>query len=179
MPKYIALLRGINVSGQKNIKMDQLRASLAKLGYSDIQTYIQSGNVLFVSDCANQTQLQDEIHQNILDTFGFEVPVLVRSQTEWEGTFQNNPFIDRQEEIEKCYVTLLSQEPTEENFEALKDHHKGPEEFIKVGLNLYLLYPNGAGKSKLDHNTIERKLKVPATTRNWKTTTKLMQLVSE
>ncbi|UXX81187.1 DUF1697 domain-containing protein [Reichenbachiella carrageenanivorans] len=178
MPKYIALLRGINVSGQKIIKMDALRTSLAKLDYGHIQAYIQSGNVIFESVCMDQVQLQDEIHQNILDTFGFDVPVLVRSQQEWKQAFENNPFInERQEAIEKCYVTLLSQEPDEGNMEALKSFHKGPEEFIKEGLNLYLLYPNGAGRSKLDHNAIERKLKVAATTRNWKTMTKLMQMV--
>lgn len=178
MIKYIALLRGINVSGQKLIKMDALRSSLDKLGYENIQTYIQSGNIVFDSPETDQKNLESQIHNNIEDTFGFDVPVIVRSKEEWTETFSNNPFInDRNEEITKLYVTILAEEPKEENFKVLQDFHSGPEEFIKVGLNLYLFYVNGAGKSKLDHNTIERKLKVKGTTRNWKTTTKLMEML--
>lgn len=178
MTKYIGLLRGINVSGQKLIKMDQLRASLNKLGYENIQTYIQSGNLVFESDERDQQKLQQDIHDNILDTFGFDVPVLVRSKDQWVETFEKNPFVnDRNEDITRLYVTLLAEEPTDENFESLKHFHNGPEEFIRIGLNLYIFYPNGVGKSKLDHNTIERKLKVTATSRNWKTTSKLMEMV--
>lgn len=179
MKKYIALLRGINVSGHKIIKMDALRASLSLLGYENIKTYIQSGNIIFETAEDNQKKLEAQIHQNILDTFGFDVPVIVRSQDEWKATFVSNPFVnDRNEDITKLYVTILAEEPSNENFEVLKDFHKGPEEIAKVGLNLYFFYVNGAGKTKLDHNTIERKLKVKGTTRNWKTTTKLMELLS-
>lgn len=179
METYIGLLRGINVSGQKLIKMDQLRNSLSKLGYDNIQTYIQSGNIVFESDEKDQQKLQQDIHDNILDTFGFDVPVLIRSKKQWRETFENNPYLNESnEDITKLYVTLLEQEPTDENFEQLKEFHSGPEEFMKVGLNLYIFYSNGAGKSKLDHNTIERKLKVTATSRNWKTTTRLMEMVN-
>lgn len=178
MVKYIALLRGINVSGQKIIKMDALRASLEKLNYEQVQTYIQSGNIVFASAETDQKLLEGQIHKNILDTFGFDVPVIVRSQDQWKETFESNPFVnDRNEEITKLYVTVLAEEPTSENFKVLEDFHAGPEEFVKVGLNLYLFYVNGAGKTKLDHNTIERKLKVKGTTRNWKTTTKLMEML--
>lgn len=180
MIKYIGLLRGINVSGQKKIKMDELRASLAKLDYNNVQTYIQSGNIIFESSQEDQELLQDEIHQNIFATFGFKVPVLVRSGVDWMSTYTGNPFVNnRNEDINKLYVTILSEEPTDENVEVLSEFHQGPEEFIMEGLNLYLYYPNGAGRSKLDHNTIERKLKVRATSRNWKTVTKLMEMVNE
>lgn len=179
MIKYVALLRGINVSGQKIIKMDALRASLEKLKYQNVQTYIQSGNIVFELSETNQKTLEEQIHQNIKDTFGFDVPVIIRSKEQWAETFNNNPFVnDRSEEITKLYVTLLAEEPTNENFQALMDFHAGPEELVKVGLNLYLFYVNGAGKTKLDHNTIERKLKVKGTTRNWKTTTKLMEMLN-
>ncbi|MEP2025981.1 MAG: DUF1697 domain-containing protein [Reichenbachiella sp.] len=178
MTKYIALLRGINVSGQKLIKMDALRTSLAKLKYKNIQTYIQSGNILFEWSETNQKKLEDEIHQNIMDIFGFDVPVLVRSQKEWKDTFENNPFVnDRNEEITKLYVTLLSEKPSIENFELLMNFRDWPEEMILKGKNLYIFYSNGAGKSKLDLNTIERKLKVKGTSRNWKTTTKLKEML--
>ncbi|WP_422361787.1 DUF1697 domain-containing protein [Reichenbachiella sp.] len=179
MTKYIALLRGINVSGQKLIKMDALRASLDKLGYQNIQTYIQSGNIVFETSESDQEKLENQIHENIKGTFSFDVPVIVRSKEEWTATFGDNPFINnRNEEITKLYVTILAEDPSEENFKVLQDFHSGPEEFIKVGLNLYLFYVNGAGKSKLDHNTIERKLKVKGTSRNWKTTTKLMEMLN-
>lgn len=180
MTKYVALLRGINVSGQKLIIMDALRTSLEKLNYGNVKTYIQSGNIVFESDQSNQKMLEEQIHQNILDTFGLDVPVIVRSQSEWKETFISNPFVnDRNEEITKLFVTILAEDPSEENVKILQDFHSGPEEFVKVGLNLYLFYVNGAGKSKLDHNTIERKLKVKGTSRNWKTTTKLMEMLND
>ncbi|WP_420581834.1 DUF1697 domain-containing protein [Reichenbachiella sp.] len=179
MTKYIALLRGINVSGQKLIKMDALRTSLSKLGYDNIQTYIQSGNIVFETSESNQKKIESQIHENIKGTFGFDVPVIVRSQKEWKETFSNNPFVnDRSEEITKLYVTILADAPSQENLKVLEDFHSGPEEFSMVGSNLYLFYANGAGKSKLDHNTIERKLKVKGTSRNWKTTTKLMEMLN-
>ena len=179
MSKYLALLRGINVSGQKLIKMDALKASLNQLQYRNIQTYIQSGNVIFETDESDQWKMEHDIHANILKTFGFEVPVVVRSIEEWKDTYENNPFVnDRNEDITKLYVSILGSKPENENVEALVDYHKGPEEFILSGLNLYIFYVNGAGKSKLDHNTIERKLKVKGTSRNWKTTTKLMEMLS-
>jgi len=179
MIKYVALLRGINVSGQKIIKMDALRASLNKLGYANIQTYIQSGNVIFETEEGDKEVLESQIHQNILDTFEFDVPVIVRSRTDWEETFANNLYVnDRQEEITKLYVVLLSKEPAADHFEELKTFHQGSEEFVKHGLNLYLLYPNGAGKSRFDLKVIERKLKVKGTARNWKTTTKLMEMLN-
>lgn len=178
MARYIALLRGINVSGQKLIKMDALRASLEKLDLQNIQTYIQSGNIVFESEEPDQRILENQIHNNINDTFGFDVPVIVRSENEWTETFSNNPFInDRNEEITKLYVTILADEPSKENLKVLEDFHSGPEEFIIVSSNLYLFYVNGAGKSKLDHNTIERKLQVKGTSRNWKTTTKIMEML--
>ncbi|SMD36653.1 Uncharacterized conserved protein, DUF1697 family [Reichenbachiella faecimaris] len=180
MAKYIALLRGINVSGQKLIKMDALRTSLSKLKYENIQTYIQSGNIIFESSETDQRKLEDQIHQNIQDSFGFDVPVIVRSQAEWRTTFNNNPFVnDRNEDITKLYVTLLSDEPKSENFEVLLNFRDWPEEMILKGQNLYIFYTMGAGTSKLDLNTIERKLKVQGTSRNWKTTTKLMQMLDD
>lgn len=178
MKKYVALLRGINVSGQKIIKMAELRDSLVKLGYQNVETYIQSGNIVFQTAGKSQVQLQTEIHDNIQETFGFDVPIIVYSAAEWKETFENNPFVnERDEDIAKLYVTLLSEEPSREHFKELINFREWPEEMILKGRNLYIFYTRGAGQSKLDLNTIERKLKVNGTSRNWKTTTKLMQML--
>ncbi|MEO9967676.1 MAG: DUF1697 domain-containing protein [Reichenbachiella sp.] len=178
MAEYVGLLRGINVSGQKKIKMDELRSKLESLGYQNLRTYIQSGNIVFESTCLDKEQLEAEIHQNILDNFGFDVPVVVRNKAEWQVAFDSNPFLNgRQEDITKLYVAFLQREPAQEAIADLMTKEIFPDEMISVDDRIYFFCPNGAARSNIDNNLIERKLKVKATTRNWKTTTKLLQML--
>lgn len=175
MQAYIAILRGINVSGQKKIKMDELREALASLGFSNLTTYIQSGNVVFQATPEDNLVLAQKIHNRIEESFGFDVPVLVRSIDEWQQVVDNFPFKGI-EELNRLLVTFLEEKPTrvpKEDIDALKASR---DQVVYGEKEIYLYVPDGYGNSKLNNNTLERKLNVRATTRNWKTTLTLLQM---
>ncbi|MEM6630882.1 MAG: DUF1697 domain-containing protein [Bacteroidota bacterium] len=180
MNTYIALLRGINVSGQKKIKMAELRQQLGELGLEGLQTYIQSGNLVFSSVESDSLVLAESIKHKIQEDYGFEVPTQVWGKGLWEQIFTQNPFLpDKSEEIAKLHVTLLAEIPTAEQLSVVSQVHFPPDEFICKDQAIYLYCPNGYGRTKLTNTFWERKLKVAATTRNWKTMTKLREMVEE
>jgi uncharacterized protein (DUF1697 family) len=177
MITYIALLRGINVSGQRMIKMDALREMFADLGFKNIQTYIQSGNIIFQSDQVDCQNLSAAISNKIRDQFGFEVYVMVLKPGELAPVLENNPFLKiRTEEITGLYITLLSQEPEQSNIDKINSRTYIPDKFIISGKTVYLFCPNGYGRTKLTNSFFENKLKVIATTRNWKTINELVNI---
>lgn len=176
MSTYIALLRGINVSGQKLIKMNDLKKLLEDQGFQDVQTYIQSGNVIFSSPEKSIDMIKNIISNSIKKQFGFDVGVLVITSDNINYVMNNNPFIKKTNEIDKLYVTFLSELPSEENIKKLNSIDYSPEEYIIKVKVVYLHVPNGYGKTKLNNNLFENKLKVEATTRNWKTINKLWEL---
>ena len=174
MSTYISLLRGINVSGQKKILMADLKALYEELGFINVQTYIQSGNVVFGCKETTPTQLQKIIFNKIKSHYGFEVPNLILTPNEVEEALNNNPYQD----IEKPYFTFLSENPLQENIDALNSISFENEFFELKGNVLYAHYPNGAGRAKMTNNLIERKLNVKATTRNLNTTKKLLEMAT-
>lgn len=176
MKHYIALLRGINVSGKNKIPMKELRELVSESGYEDIQTYIQSGNILFRSDRADEEIISEEIHEAIKSKYGFDVPVLVLCEEDWIDAFEGNPLIDK--EIKFLYVTFLAESPQEIPTDELEKAKGAGEEYIIKEKLIYLYYPNGYGRTKMDNQLFERKLKVRATTRNWKTVTALREMLN-
>lgn len=173
--KYIALLRGINVSGHKKILMADLRNLLSD--FENVKTYIQSGNILFESNSKNTSKLEQQISELIYKKYGFEVPVIVKTIKEWMFAFENNPFLkDSTISIKQLYVTFLSEIPKKENIELMKQLDYSPDIFIIKNDLVYSCYPNGPGRSKMTINVFEKKLSVPATSRNWNTVTKLLEL---
>jgi len=177
MKTYIALLRGINVSGQKKIKMADLKVSLEKLNFTDIVTYIQSGNLIFKSDLNSIAEVEKLIHDAILNDFGFDVPTLIKTPQEFINTIENNPFEkDTSKDPKLFYVVFLKEKPLSENIAVLKTYDYSPEEYILDDKIIYFYPANGAGKAKMNNNFFEKKLKVQATTRNWRTTLKLVEL---
>lgn len=177
MEKYISMLRGINVSGQKKIKMDNLRALYESLHFNNVKTYIQSGNVIFTCSFSNVIELKNTIEKKIMETFGFPVTVLIRSNDEMKIVLENNPFSGKKD-ITKLYVTFLSETPSETVVNSIDQLVSGPEEVLVHGREVYLFCPNGYGKSKLSNSSLEKKLLVTATTRNWKTVNKLYELLN-
>src|ERR1700740_4410 len=122
MATYIAILRGINVSGHKLIKMDALRKLFDNMGFKNTKTYIQSGNVVFQDKQAKIQDLEKKIAGSILKEFGFEVPVLVKEADELEAVLKNNPFINKQkEDVTKLHVTFLSAEAEKNHIEKIKE----------------------------------------------------------
>ena len=183
MSKYISILRGINVSGQKKIKMVDLTLLYQKLGLSDVITYIQSGNVLFtaMSEGGDKTAIKTMIEQAIEQQYGFEVPVEIRSVSEFNHLLDRMPFTELNLENDgtKLLFTFLSEVPSSEKVSALEKFVIAPEQLVVDETSVYIHCPNGYGKSKLLNTFIEKKLGVTATTRNWKTVTKLCQLANE
>ncbi len=179
METYIAILRGINVSGHKMIKMADLKISLSELGFTHIQTYIQSGNLVFSHKKSDQRILAQQIEDKILKGFGFDVPVIVRKLDEFKKVAENNAFVnERNEEVSYLHVTFLAEKPEKDSVDKLAGINYPPDEFIIAGDVVYLFCPNGYGNTKLSNTFFEKKLKTPATTRNWKTVNKLIEIAS-
>jgi len=176
MTKFIALLRGINVSGQKKIKMPDLKLLFEELRFDNVETYIQSGNVIFSSIEKSSEKLEQKISSAIKKKFGFDVQVIVLTPEEIEYVLKNNPFIKKKKDSEKLYVTFLAKSPSDENIKKLNATDYSPEEYIIDGSYIYLFVPNGYGKAKLNNNLFENKLKVFGTTRNLKTIKALFEL---
>jgi len=177
MPVYIALLRGINVGGKNIIKMQELKQVFEAMEFCDVQTYIQSGNVLFASNEERQLLLK-KIEDGIKIAFGFPVNVVLRTAAELELIILNCPFSQKEileaeawSEVESLYVCLLTQIPLPEKINKLDMYRNDSDDYRILGRGLYLLLHNGMGKSKLANNL--NKLEVPATVRNWKTMNKL------
>lgn len=180
METYISILRGINVSGQRKILMTDLKEIYEQLNLKAVSTYIQSGNVLFKTEQKlTIQQLVGNIEQAIQKKYTFEVPVLIRTFTEMKKVLENNPFLKEPTiDIEKLYVTFIKEMPDRSNSEILKDIDFSPDWFIRIEREIFLYCPGGYGNTKLTNNLFERKMKTNATTRNWKTVKKLVELAS-
>lgn len=180
MKTSVALLRGINVSGQKSIKMVALKVLMEELQYCRVQTYIQSGNIVFEHGDASPQHLQSEIEQKIASAYGFDVPTLVRTSDEIASIVAKNPFLrNPNNDPKSLHLTLLSAVPTPDAVEHLAARNYSPEEYAIEGTNVYLLCPNGYGRAILNNNFLEKKLRVGATTRNWKTMCVLAEMAND
>lgn len=179
---YIALLRGINVSGQKKIKMAELRQHLAELDLKNIQTYIQSGNIIFesTSDKLDKTWYEQQIAAKIKEKYDFDVPVLVLTVAALENAVSNHLYSNHPENDRKaCYYTFLATAPTPACIKRLLTVNYPNEFFTLDEQVVYCFYPNGYGRSKLNNNKIEALLKVKATSRNDRTCRKILDMVNK
>ena len=174
MKTYIALLRGINVSGQKKIPMAELRALLSKEGLVDVQTYIQSGNVIFKSTEAHISNLELNIYRAIKKHFGFEVPVLVKTRKELQQIFDDCPF--NPEKKTHSYFMILYSVADKTIIDEILEIEVPNEEFVITDDCEYFNCSTGYGNAKCNNNFFERKLKVTATARNYKTMVKLIAM---
>lgn len=178
MKTYISILRGINVSGQKKILMTDLKALYESLGFEEVSTYIQSGNVIFKTDekLSNQ-DIAKEIEKAILEKYNFEVPVIIRSAEEIRNVISANPFLAETDiNVEKLHVTFLADAPGKASLESIKNLDYSPDKFVIIGQEVFLHCPDNYGETKLSNKFFESKLKVSATTRNWKTINKLLEI---
>jgi uncharacterized protein (DUF1697 family) len=175
MQTYISLLRGINVGAQKIIRMADLTRMYEALGAKNVETYVQSGNVVFDAVEASAVEWQGQLRAQILETFGFDVIVFVRAEPDLARILKQNPFLNKEPEF--LHVTFLMDKPAPEKSVMLAPAN-GADEFA-IGLEEIFLYcPGGYGKTKLSNAFFEKKLNVPATTRNWKTVKKLHEIAA-
>jgi uncharacterized protein (DUF1697 family) len=180
MKTYISILRGINVSGHKLIKMEALRTSYENMGFSNVKTYVQSGNVIFSYEDIEINKLEEQIFQQIKKDFGFDVPIIVLSVEKLEEIIKSNPLRkDKSKEESFMHVTFLASKSETNNFDAIEEKKQDNEDIVFSDYAVYLYCPNGYGNTKLNNNFIETKLKVRATTRNWKTTNELFQIAKQ
>lgn len=176
MKRYVAILRGINVGGKHKVKMEDLRGLLNNLGLNDVQTYIQSGNIIFNSSKSSIPSLIESIEKCLYSYYQFRIPCLVLSANEVAEALNNNPFLKDQQDITKLHCTFLREVPGEINIASIDVSQFEPDSFQIIGKIVYVHCPNGYGRTKLTNTFFEKKLKVEATTRNWKTTLKLHEL---
>lgn len=176
MKKYIAFLRGINVGGHRPLKMEDLRELFGELGFHNASTYIQSGNVIFEADGeADPNFLSTKIKVQIKETFGYDVPVVVRTPSDLENSLSSFPFKDR--EGWKGYISFLAHEPMGEQAAELESLSCDIEEFEIRGLEIYSTVDKQTNKKpKFSNSFVEKKLGVPTTTRNLRTVNKILEL---
>jgi uncharacterized protein (DUF1697 family) len=179
MNRYISILRGINVGGNRKILMEDLKSLFGKLGFSNVQTYIQSGNVIFESySKVSNADMEQKIQQAISETFGFEVPVIVRSAEEMAESIANNAFWKEKDvDIDRLHLTFLKDLPVPERLEKIRALTFPPDKFEIIGKDAFIFCSAGYSDSKLTNQFFEIKLGVQATTRNWKTVLKLHEMI--
>jgi uncharacterized protein (DUF1697 family) len=177
MPIYVSLLRGINVGGNKKIKMDKLRSSLEALGLEQVKTYIQSGNVVFKSSRISPVALSRKIENIILEDFGFSVSVISRTADEIENTIASNPFLTQPGiDPEKLHVAFLLEAPSPAASKKLAELTLAPDQSHCRGKEVYFYFPNGVSGSSLWKHPLDRVLSVEVTMRNWRTVNTLHQI---
>ena len=180
MQTWILLLQGINVSGQKRMAMPELQSMLADLGLNNPRTYIQSGNAVFSSLESNLSDLSRRIEAGIVDRFGYETPVFLRTVEDFARVIRKNPFLaERQEDPGHLHVTFLTNPLTENDRAGLTPPPSTTDEFQPGIEEIYVFCPEGYGRTKLNNPFFERKLKMQVTTRNWNTVLTLHNLAKE
>ena len=180
MAAYIAMLRGVNVSGHNTIKMDVLRGLCQGLGFRNVETYVQSGNIVFQTATENPAALSKRIGETILESFGFDTAVIIRRSEEMRNVIAKNPFLkEKSIDSSKLHVTFLSETAQKGSMKELETLATGLDRFYPASYEIYLYCPSGYGRTKLSNNAIEKALSVKATTRNWKTTNTLFEMVSK
>jgi len=162
---YFAFLRGINVTGNNMMRMADLKALCTSLGFRDVQTVLQSGNVLFRARRATAKQIEDAVG----------VRVMLRTEAELREVVANNPF-EPVRNPSQLLVAFLERDAPADAEARLRNAYKGPDAFHVGRRELYCDYLEGLGKSKLTHTLLERTLGMAATMRNWNTVTRLLSL---
>lgn len=172
--RYAALLRAVNLGPHNRVAMSDLRALVEGLGHHDVATYVQSGNIVFTADASDRAALVMAIEGAIAERLGLDVSVLLRNGRELRAVLAANPFA--RADLGRLYVTFLAAAPEPAGVAALQASPHEPDEVVAVGSEVYLHCPAGYGVSKLSNTVLEKKLARRATTRNWRTVTKLAEL---
>ncbi len=178
MPRQIALLRGINLGPNRRVSMPRLRELLEGHGYEDVETYVQSGNVVLTSDAA-PGEVADALERRLAADLGFDVAVVVRTRAELADVVARDPFADVVDEPRRYQVTFLSTEPGDELRRTIEAAAVAPERVAVSGREIYAWHPDGVGRSDLAKFLADRRLGVTGTARNWNTVLQLLELAAE
>ncbi len=180
MSARVALLRGINVGGHAVVSMSELRGVLERLGFQDVRSLLQSGNLVFRGGRRNGSALEEFLEAEARKALGLQSDFIVRTGVEWAAVVARNPFpAEAERDPAHLTVVFLKDAPKAKAVEALAAAIRGREVIQADGRHLYAYYPDGIGRSKLTHALIESKLGTRGTARNWNTVLKLAQLCGD
>ncbi len=174
--RYVALLRGINVGGKNTLPMRDLAVMFVEAGCTDVRTYIQSGNVVFSATPGVVKRLADDISRRIAKSFGYRVPLVLRTADELHQVLTGNPFLKSDADAGSLHVAFLADLPDPRRVAAL-DPKRSPDDSFKVrGREIYLCLPNGVAGTKLSNAYFDSTLATTSTLRNWRTVLKLLEM---
>jgi uncharacterized protein (DUF1697 family) len=178
-PRHVALLRGINVGGKNRVAMTTLRRMFEDAGAREVETYIQSGNVVFAAPSKLATKITRQVHDAITGELGLDIPLVLRSAAAILAIAGGeHPFADEVAEAKLLMVAFLDRKPSAAGIASFDPSARSPGDFAELrGQQAYLAFPNGSGRSKLDATWLDRKLGVTSTWRNWLTVQKLATMV--
>jgi uncharacterized protein (DUF1697 family) len=177
MTRYLGLLRAINLAGHNKVGMADLRQLLEGLGFADVRSVLQSGNLIFESKGAPSSRLESLLEDAAASHLGLETDFFVRTAEEWARMVADNPFPgESRRDPAHLVVMLLKDVPGQDRFEALREAITGREVVRPGGRQAYIVYPDGIGRSKLTAALIEKKLGTRGTGRNWNTVLKLRSM---
>jgi len=174
---YLALLRGINVGGKNKLPMKDLVQLFVEAGCSDVQSYIQSGNVVFSADSGLVDEITVRVTTAVAERFGYEMPILLRTTAQVHDVVSKNPFLDAGAAEDALHVLFLAGLPEPHRIEALDQDRSRPDAFLVRGREVYLWLPNGVARTKLTNAYFDSKLATTSTGRNWRTVIKLYELL--
>ena len=177
MATYVALLRAINLGSVNKISMPALRTMFEDLGHQNVRTYVQSGNVVFEAPRRTPKKLAGEIEEGVAASFGHDISVIIRSRSELERVASENPFAAEGVAPLSLHVVFLAETPPARAVMAIDPDKWLPDKFEVSGSEIYLLLPNGMGRSKMSISYFEKALDIRGTARNWNTVNKLRDLV--
>jgi uncharacterized protein (DUF1697 family) len=178
MAVHLALLRAVNVGGRQPILMAELRDLLLTLGFLDVRSLLQSGNLVFRSNARTGTDLESFLEQEAAKRLGLHTDFMVRTEEEWKRIVADNPFPEEaKRDPGRFVVTFLKRAPSAKEVEALQAGITGPEIVRMNGREAYIVYPAGIGRSRLTNTFVEKKFGTRGTARNWNTVLKLAAVV--
>lgn len=174
MPVYVGLLRAVNLGAGTMVPMEALRTLLRKEGFQDVQTLLQSGNIVFRSSASNGSELERPLGEKIARAFRVKTDLFLRSAKEWKAILTANPFVgEAKDDPARLVVLVLHAAPPAERWQALREAIRGRELVRAAGRHGFIYYPDGQGRSKFTVALIESKLGTQGTVRNWNTASKL------
>jgi uncharacterized protein (DUF1697 family) len=180
MPVLISLLRGVNVGGHRMVKMDDLRALYESLGFKEVHTHINSGNVLFRTTARDLVRLRKKIEDAIERACGFRCNVMLRTPADLRAVIARNPFAARPDmDARKCAIHFLAGDPSAATRELVLALDVAPEELHIHGRELYIYYTNGMARPKISLTAVEKTLQTSGSSRNWNTVRKLLEMAEK
>lgn len=179
MSSHVALLRAVNVGGHNRVAMSDLRELFAHLGFESVQTLLQSGNVVFSSPSGSLKTLERKLQTSCADRLGVETEVFIRSAQQWNGVVQKNPFPEEARKTPGQLVVVFLGKPASASALRSLEGMAGKEYVSGARTHLYVVYPDGIGRSRLTASVIEKTLGRPSTARNWNTILRIHGVLSQ